>query len=63
MKFRVFIIPFIFALSGFTLAIIGTFFKIMHLQFSVEVFTIGIGFIVVGIVLGIIKLIQIYRKG
>ncbi len=63
MKFKAFIIPLVFALSGFAIAIIGTLFKIMHWQFSVEVFTIGTGLIVLGIVLGIIKLIQLYRKG
>ncbi|MGJ8593893.1 MAG: GldL-related protein [Aquaticitalea sp.] len=63
MRFRSFLISLIVSLSGFAIAIIGTLFKIMHWRFSAEVFTLGAGLMVLGIVLGIIKLIQIYRKG
>lgn len=61
MNFRAFIVPIILLLIGFVLTIIGSLFKIMHWQFANEVFIIGTGFKVLALVLGILKLIKIYK--
>ena len=63
MKFRAFIIPLVIFLSGFVFDITGTLFKFMHWPYGYEIYLLGAGFKVFGIILGIIKLIQIYRKG